>query len=38
MFYEGSYSEYEEYKRKQLGDVEPKLSVIVNLLLINYNK
>ena len=24
VFYEGSYSEYEEYKRKQLGDVEPK--------------
>lgn len=24
MFYEGSYSEYEEYKRKLLGDVEPK--------------
>ena len=23
-FYEGSYSEYEEYKRKLLGDVEPK--------------
>ena len=24
VFYEGSYSEYEEYKHKQLGDVEPK--------------
>lgn len=24
VFYEGSYSEYEEYKRKQLGDVEPR--------------
>ena len=24
VFYEGSYSEYEEYKRKLLGDVEPK--------------
>ena len=24
VYYEGSYSEYEEYKRKQLGDVEPK--------------
>ena len=24
VFYEGSYSEYEEYKRKQLGNVEPK--------------
>ena len=24
VFYEGSYSEYEEYKRKHLGDVEPK--------------
>lgn len=24
VFYEGSYSEYEEYKRKQLGDVESK--------------
>lgn len=24
VFYEGSYSEYEEYKRKQLGDIEPK--------------
>ena len=24
VLYEGSYSEYEEYKRKQLGDVEPK--------------
>lgn len=24
VFYEGSYSEYEEYKRKQLGDTEPK--------------
>ena len=24
VFYEGSYSEYKEYKRKQLGDVEPK--------------
>ena len=24
VFYEGTYSEYEEYKRKQLGDVEPK--------------
>ena len=24
VFYEGSYSEYEEYKRKFLGDVEPK--------------
>ena len=24
VFYEGSYSEYGEYKRKQLGDVEPK--------------
>lgn len=24
VFFEGSYSEYEEYKRKQLGDVEPK--------------
>ena len=23
VFYEGTYSEYEEYKRKQLGDVEP---------------
>ena len=23
VFYEGSYSEYEEYKRKLLGDVEP---------------
>ncbi|WP_102408501.1 energy-dependent translational throttle protein EttA [Parabacteroides bouchesdurhonensis] len=24
VFYEGSYSEYEEYKRKQLGEAEPK--------------
>lgn len=24
VYYEGSYSDYEEYKRKQLGDVEPK--------------
>ena len=24
VFYEGSYSEYEEYKRKLLGDVDPK--------------
>ena len=24
VFYEGSYSEYEEYKRKLLGDMEPK--------------
>ena len=24
VYYEGSYSEYEEYKRKQLGDVLPK--------------
>ena len=24
VFYKGSYSEYEEYKRKLLGDVEPK--------------
>lgn len=24
VYYEGSYSEYEDYKRKQLGDVEPK--------------
>ena len=24
VFYEGSYSEYEEYKRKFLGDMEPK--------------
>ena len=24
VFYEGSYSEFEEYKRKLLGDVEPK--------------
>ena len=24
VFYEGSYSEYEEYKRKLFGDVEPK--------------
>ena len=24
VFYEGSYSEYEEYKRNLLGDVEPK--------------
>ena len=24
VFYEGSYSEYEEYNRKLLGDVEPK--------------
>ena len=24
VFYEGSYSEYEDYKRKLLGDVEPK--------------
>jgi ATP-binding cassette ChvD family protein len=24
VFYEGSYSEYEDYKRKQLGNVEPK--------------
>ena len=24
VFYEGSYSEYEEYKRKTLGDAEPK--------------
>lgn len=24
VFYEGTYSEYEEYKRKQLGNVEPK--------------
>ena len=24
VFYEGSYSEYEEYKRKQLGYMEPK--------------
>ena len=24
VFYEGSYSEYEEYKRKQLGYEEPK--------------
>lgn len=24
VFYEGSYSEYEEYKRKQLGHTEPK--------------
>ncbi len=24
VFYKGTYSEYEEYKRKQLGDVEPK--------------
>ena len=35
VFYEGSYSEYEEYKRKLLGDVEPNVSVTVNLLLIN---
>ena len=24
VFYEGTYSEYEEYKRKQLGNMEPK--------------
>ena len=37
VFYEGTYSEYEEYKRKQLGDVEPKRgNLIVNLLLINH--
>lgn len=24
VFYEGTYSEYEEYKRKQLGNAEPK--------------
>jgi len=24
VFYEGTYSEYEEYKRKQGGDTEPK--------------
>ncbi len=24
VFYEGTYSEYEEYKRKTLGDIEPK--------------
>lgn len=24
VYYEGSYSEYEDYKRKQSGDVEPK--------------
>ncbi|WP_418550094.1 energy-dependent translational throttle protein EttA [Parabacteroides goldsteinii] len=24
VFYEGTYSEYEEYKRKQGGDIEPK--------------
>lgn len=24
VFYEGTYSEYEEYKRKQLGNIEPK--------------
>ncbi len=24
VYYEGTYSEYEEYKRKQLGDIEPK--------------
>lgn len=24
VFYEGTYSDYEEYKRKQLGNVEPK--------------
>ena len=24
VFYEGTYSEYEEYKRKTLGDAEPK--------------
>ncbi|MDL2264992.1 energy-dependent translational throttle protein EttA [Parabacteroides sp. OttesenSCG-928-G21] len=24
MYYEGTYSDFEEYKRKQLGDVEPK--------------
>lgn len=24
VFYEGTYSEYEEYKRKQVGNVEPK--------------
>ncbi|MBR5298129.1 MAG: energy-dependent translational throttle protein EttA [Parabacteroides sp.] len=24
VYYEGTYSEYEEYKRKQLSDVEPK--------------
>ncbi|MDH6356553.1 energy-dependent translational throttle protein EttA [Parabacteroides sp. PF5-9] len=24
VYYEGTYSEYEEYKRKQLGDVAPK--------------
>ena len=24
VFYEGSYSEYEEHKRVQLGDIQPK--------------
>jgi len=24
VFYEGSYSEYEEHKRAQLGDIQPK--------------
>lgn len=24
VFYEGTYSEYEDYKRKQLGNIEPK--------------
>ena len=32
VFYEGLYSEYEEYKRKQLGDVEPKRVRYRNLM------
>ena len=30
VFYEGTYSEYEEYKRKTLGDAEPKRVAIAN--------
>lgn len=28
VFYEGTYSEYEEYKRKTLGDAEPKTGTL----------
>lgn len=30
VFYEGSYSEYEEHKRAQLGDIQPSGCVTVN--------
>ena len=35
VFYEGTYSEYEEYKRKTLGDAEPK-RVRYRKLIVNH--